>query len=56
MTVKLNNGAAVYFMNLVHGVSVADEKQFVIEATKKQNQMMTDDIIEARVRYALEDF
>lgn len=56
MTVKLNNGAAIYFMNLVHGVSVADEKKFVIEATKNQNQMMTDDIIEARVRYALEDF
>lgn len=56
MTVKLNNGAAVYFMNLVHGVSVEYEKQFVIEATKKQNQMMTDEIIEARVRYALEDF
>lgn len=56
MTVKLNNGAAAYFMNMVHGVSVEDEKQFIIEETKKQNQTMTDDVIEERIGYELEDF
>ena len=56
MTVKFNNSEASYFMALVNGVSIEDEKKIIIEETRKQYRTMSDENIEECVNESLEDF